>query len=216
AGRPDATASAATARAIYTRLDLPLLAARCASIADGGPAGGEGDGTLRRDGPTWTVGEGDQRVVLRHVKGLTDLARLVAEPDREFHVLDLVGGTPSAPGLPAAGLPAAGDALDDAARAAYRRRLTDLDERIERGDTSAAQERDLLVAELSRAYGLGGRPRRPGSSAERARTAVTWRIRDAITRIETALPGLGKHLRSSVRTGTYCVYSPEHPRRWHL
>ena len=81
---------------------------------------------------------------------------------------------------------------------------------------SGEQERDFLVAELSRAYGLGGRARRTGSSTERARTAVTWRIRHAITRIEAAAPGLGKHLRSSVSTGTYCVYSPEHPRRWHL
>ena len=211
AGLPGAAESAATARALYTHLELPLLASRCTTLVDARPVAGD-EVVLHRDGPTWTVGEGGRRTTLRHVKGLTDLARLVAEPDREFHVLDLVGGDPA----PAADLPPSGDALDEPARQAYRRRLADLDERLERGDATAEQERDFLVAELSRAYGLGGRARRTGSSTERARTAVTWRIRHAITRIEAAAPGLGKHLRSSVSTGTYCVYSPEHPRRWHL
>ncbi|GLZ48335.1 hypothetical protein Acsp06_45200 [Actinomycetospora sp. NBRC 106375] len=211
AGLPGAAASAATARELYVRLDLPLLAARCAAIGEAGPAAGA-EGVLRRDGETWTVGEAGERVTLRHVKGLADLARLVAAPDREFHALDLVGGDRP----PAAELPGTGDTLDEAARQAYRRRLADLDERIEDGDPAAERERDHLVAELSRAYGLGGRARPAGSSAERARTAVTWRIRDAITRIEAVAPGLGKHLRASVRTGTYCVYAPEQPRRWLL
>ncbi|MHC1559036.1 AAA family ATPase [Actinomycetospora sp. C-140] len=211
AGLPGAAASAATARELYGRLDLPLLAAHCAAIGDGGRDAGA-DGVLRRDGQTWTVGEAGERVTLRHVKGLTDLARLVAAPDREFHALDLVGGERP----PAAELPGTGDTLDETARQAYRRRIAALDERIEDGDPAAERERDHLVAELSRAYGLGGRARPAGRSAERARTAVTWRIRDAITRIEAVAPGLGKHLRSSVRTGTYCVYAPEQPRRWLL
>ena len=78
----------------------------------------------------------------------------------------------------------------------------------------ASEEREFLVAELTGAYGLDGRPRRAGDPAERARTTVTSRIRDALGRIETAHPDLGRHLRASVRTGTFCVYAPERPMVW--
>jgi hypothetical protein len=112
--------------------------------------------------------------------------------------------------------------LDDRARAAYRQRLHDLDERLADaeadGDDDAVarvtEERDFLVAELTGAYGLGGRPRRAGDPAEKARTTVTSRIRDAIGRVEGVHPDLGRHLRASVRTGTFCSYSPERPVEW--
>ena len=65
-------------------------------------------------------------------------------------------------------------------------------------------------------YGLGGRARKAGDHAERARSAVTWRIRSAITRIEAVHPALGRHLKNSVRTGTFCAYTPEERFDWHL
>jgi hypothetical protein len=40
------------------------------------------------------------------------------------------------------------------------------------------------------------------------------RMRGAIDRIERELPDLGRHLRSSVRTGIYCTYAPEHDQVW--
>ena len=79
----------------------------------------------------------------------------------------------------------------------------------------AGEERDFLVAELTGAVGLGGRTRRVGDPAERARKAVAARIRDAIRRIEAVHPALGRHLAHSVQTGTFCVYEPEHPVVWH-
>ena len=50
--------------------------------------------------------------------------------------------------------------------------------------------------------------------AERARKAVTWRIRDAISRITGADRALGDHFRRSVRTGAFCVYDPPEPTTW--
>ena len=82
--------------------------------------------------------------------------------------------------------------------------------------SAVADERDALVEALTGAYGLGGRVRRSGSAAERARTAVTARIRDSIRRIADAHPDLGRHLARSVRTGTFCVYEPDQPVRWSL
>ena len=71
-----------------------------------------------------------------------------------------------------------------------------------------------MLAELASAYGLGGRARRTGSDAERARSAATWRIRDAIKRLEKLHPALGRHLRASVRTGVFCSYQPEDEVAW--
>jgi hypothetical protein len=56
--------------------------------------------------------------------------------------------------------------------------------------------------------GLGGRARRAGSAAERARSAVQRRIKNALGRIADADPELGAVLSRSVRTGNFCVYLP--------
>jgi hypothetical protein len=138
------------------------------------------------------------------------------------HVFDLVT---TAEGRAADESAASGDlgpALDATARAAYERRIRELTARIEdaedRGNDAVAarcdEERATLLRELAGALGLSGRPRPQGSDVERARKAVGMRIRDAIDRIERELPALGRHLRHSVRTGTMCSYTPEHPVAW--
>ncbi|HEV7652595.1 MAG TPA: AAA family ATPase [Actinophytocola sp.] len=169
------------------------------------PAGA--DGTFRLDGDYWTVSYAGQTVRLKNVKGLRDIARLLANPGNEIHALDLVGAPAGAD---------TGELVDARARAEYRARLSELDSRIADGDEQAADEREVLIAHLTAAYGLGGRPRRAGDPAERARATATWRIRDAIGRVERAHPALGRHLRASIRTGTYCCYLPEEPRAWVL
>ena len=45
---------------------------------------------LRREGDYWSLSFEDHTVALRDLKGLHYLARLLAHPGREFHVLDLV------------------------------------------------------------------------------------------------------------------------------
>jgi hypothetical protein len=104
--------------------------------------------------------------------------------------------------------------LDERALAAYRRRLSELDEDI--ADARAANdpvraerseaERDALVAELGRATGLGGRVRRAGSASERARAAVTKAVRRAVRDISAADAEIGAHLAEHVTTGTHCSY----------
>ena len=120
----------------------------------------------------------------------------------------------------------AGELLDARAKAAYRRRLAEIDEDLAEahavGDMArAAQaevERDILMRELSRAVGLGGRNRRAGSTAERARSAVTRAMRHALARIRKHHAPLGDHLDRTIRTGTYCVYLPDprFPIVWRL
>jgi len=138
------------------------------------------------------------------------LRALLAAPGGEIAALDLVAG---GPGLVVS---AAEPLLDAAAMQAYRRRIRELDNRLaaadRTGDTAAAEraerERQVLVGELRRATGLGGRPRRAAPDAERARINVTRTIRSAIDRITEVAPIAGAHLQGSVRTGVACRYQP--------
>ncbi|HJY60168.1 MAG TPA: hypothetical protein VJ418_27625 [Streptosporangiaceae bacterium] len=186
------------------------------------PAQGAGDGgpgqVFRREGEVWTIGYDGRQVRLRDSKGLHDLHALLTRPGTAVAALDLASATPDR--VPA--MPDTGEVIDAQARSAYRQRLRELEEAAAEADAAAdigrsarvAAERDALVEALTQAYGLGGRVRRPGSDAERARTAVTARIKDAIRRIGEAHPDLGRHLARSVRTGTFCVYEPDQPTIW--
>ncbi|MGZ4619193.1 MAG: hypothetical protein ACXV3F_10840, partial [Frankiaceae bacterium] len=183
---------------------------------------------FRRAGEFWTLRFAGRQTQLRDSKGMRDLATLLAHPDRAVAALDLAAA--AAPWVGPNGEPAGhqesdlGEVLDAAARQSYRQRIRDLEEQVEHaqvlGDShqaaQAAAERDTVLSALTSAYGLGGRVRRTGSPAERARTAVTARIRDALRRIERADPELGDHLRRSVRTGTLCSYAPERASTWEL
>jgi tetratricopeptide (TPR) repeat protein len=181
---------------------------------------------FRREGDYWSVIFEGHTVRVRDLKGMRYLARLLADPGREYHVLDLVAAetgsgaqvdSRQAAGLPRSALGDAGESLDARAKDAYRRRLAEIDDDIEQaraiGDAErAAQadaERDFLVRELARAFGLGGRDRRAASASERARAGVTRAVRQAITRIAEHHPQLGEHLSRTIRTGTYCAYFPD-------
>jgi hypothetical protein len=190
---------------------------------------------FRREGDYWSVVFEGRTVRVRDRKGMRYLARLLADPGREYHVLDLVAAesgsgaqvdSSQAAGLPRSALGDAGEGLDAQAKDAYRRRLAEIDGDLEQaraiGDTErAAQanaERDFLVQELARAFGLGGRDRRAASASERARAAVTRAIRQAMTRITEHHPQLGQHLSRTIRTGTHCAYVPDPraPTGWRL
>ena len=63
-----------------------------------------------------------------------------------------------------------------------------------------------LIEQLRAASGLGTRTRRMGDDVERARKAVSGRIRAAIDRIAESDPSLSDHLRETIKTGRYCRY----------
>ena len=178
-------------------------------------------------GETWGLASGGTTIFLVETVGLRYLATLLAEPGREFHCLDLAalqagGADPSsAPTEVADHLSmSSGEgfaALDETAKAAYRRRLADLEAEREEaegfGDTEraarAAEEREAIVAELARAVGLGGRDRQEGSQAERARQSVTRAIRRAVAKLRDEAPALADRLSLGLRTGMYCSYQPD-------
>lgn len=169
---------------------------------------------MRQIGDSWLVRYGSAEFHLKNVRGVRLLAALIAEPGREFHVLDLSQGPKARAAAVDSGN--AGELLDEEARRQYKARVSELKSELaeaEEWNDSARAERArreiaLIEQELSKALGIGGRARRTGSAAERARVNVQRRIRDAIRRIERHHAGLAKHLERSVRTGTYCAYEP--------
>jgi hypothetical protein len=208
----DAAAYADLATALHRSAGLVLPAPPITAGAATALTEMEAAPVLRREGEVWALSYAGATVRIRDSKGLRDLAVLLRAPDRAVHVCELTG-TPVA---------SSGEDLDATAVAAYRRHLAGLEEEIAVAEADSdvgrmdalRAERDFIAAELASALGLGGRPRRSGDPVERARKAVTGRIRDSISRIATAHPELGRHLAHSVRTGTWCVYAPERPVRW--
>ena len=182
------------------------------------------EGVFAREGAIWTLSYGGVTVRMRDAKGLSDLAVLVAVPGRQVPAADLI----AAAGAGRAGLAdlqmGADEVLDATARRQVRARLASLGEDIAEAESwndperaaRARAERDALLRELTAAAAPGGQPRLLGDQSERARKAVTARIRDVIGRLEPVHPALAGHLRESVTTGTRCSYSPPTPVTWRL
>jgi tetratricopeptide (TPR) repeat protein len=224
------------ARTILEAIQGPPTVAPAVDVAHHDPLDEQPAGSVnvfRREGDYWSVIFDGHTVRVRDRKGMRYLARLLADPGREYHVLDLVAAetgsgaqvdSSQAASPPRSAFGDAGEMLDARAKDAYRRRLAEIEDDIEQAHASgdserAAQadtERDFLVQELARAVGLGGRDRRAASSSERARAAVTRAVRQAIARINEHHPQLGEHLSRTIRTGTYCAYLPDPraPARW--
>jgi hypothetical protein len=174
------------------------------------------EASMCREGEVWALTFDGETVRVKHRKGLVDIIALLARPEEEVHCLELMGGADVGG--------EAGPALDERARREYQARILelqgDVDDARAANDPARAEraelELDALVDQLSEAFGLGGRSRATGSSAERARTAVTYRIRAAIKAVGEQHPSLQRHLASAVKTGTWCSYRPERPVRWDL
>ena len=170
--------------------------------------------TFRKEGALWMVCFEHEVAHTPEVRGFRDIAQLLARPGDELHCLAL-SGRPAGGGRGV-------EVLDEQARRAYRARLreieADLAEAATANDAGRAEpleeEKERLLDEMRKATGLGGRDRKMGDSSERARSAVTWRIRHAIKKLEAVHPSLARHLRVSLKTGVFCSYDPEKETRW--
>ncbi|AQZ63849.1 unnamed protein product [[Actinomadura] parvosata subsp. kistnae] len=178
-------------------------------------------GSFRFDGAVWVLTFAGRTVHLPDSKGLADLRVLLARPGRDVPAVELLDPAGGEVVVAARGL-GGDDVLDEEARVRYRRRLELLDEEIDRAvelgeERRAADldaERQALLDELRTATGLGGRPRRLGDEAERARKAVTNRIRNTLRLLDQRHPELAAHLRASVSTGSTCSYHPASEVHW--
>ncbi len=215
------------ARELGEKLRMPEVVARADAALDQSeaprstrePGAARHDATkfsMRREGGEWSVEHAGHTFRLKDVRGLGMLERLVTAPNQEIHALDLASDG-SADGSAAIDLGDAGSVIDARAREAYRKRIAELREEVAEAerfaDTGRAEqlryELDALTDQIAAAVGLGGRERRSGSAAERARIVVQRRVREAIKKIADVAPDLGRHLDWTVRTGTFCAYEPD-------
>ncbi len=171
--------------------------------------------SLVLEGETWSIWHAGQAFRLRDSLGLRYLARLFEQPNRGVSALELSGVAPSEFKL--VDQSDAGELLDEQARRSYQARCRELTSELEEAEAFSdlgrvarlREELSALSAELSRAVGLGGRVRRAGGAAERARSAVQRRIKNALDRIREQSPALAELLERSVRTGAECMFLPE-------
>jgi tetratricopeptide (TPR) repeat protein len=212
-----AAALTAAVRAEAAELDMPHLDSR-PPVRVSPP-----DNEFRRTDEVWTLRFAGREVRVPDAKGLRDLHILLSLPGSDVSAVRLLA--PEGGETVVAARRLGGDpVLDEPAKAAYRRRLDHLDSAIDqatdRGDDTRAaaldREREALLQELRTAAGLGGRTRRLGDEAERARKAVTARIRDTLRKLTDLHPELAEHLKSTVTTGSSCRYAPDPETRWQL
>jgi hypothetical protein len=164
---------------------------------------------LTREGDVWIVcSNTSEPFRVKDTKGMHYLDHLLKSPGREIYAL-VLGGAGEAP-------EDAGAVLDEKAKQAYKQRVEELEDQLDEAErmgdrgraTRAREELEAVAEQLAFAVGLGGRDRKAASNVERARVNVQRRIKDAIRRIAEHDATLGRYLEASVRTGTYCVYTP--------
>ena len=197
-----------------TRRAAGCLEDSATSTAPSPRRGSRGQGRaaiLRREGDVWAMGIEGALFRVRDAKGLVHLAQLLPRPRR--------GAARARPRRPGRGrrrrpraspgasqaswrsAPAArrtsGPILDAEAKRSYRDRADELRDEIEEAESfndperaaRAREELAWIAEQLTGAVGLGGRDRRTGSDAERARVNVTRAIRAALRRVQRARRG---------------------------
>jgi hypothetical protein len=166
-----------------------------------------------KENEVWQIAYEGKQVLMTEVKGFIDLAKLLGSPDNQFHCIELMGS----------GLEANAEPLfDERAKRSYQGKILELQEEIRwsennndlKRSTGLHEEYDQIVEHLTTSLGLKGKIRKSHNNLDKTRSAVTWRIRNAIQKIEKAHPMLGKHLSASVKTGILCYYAPEKTIRW--
>jgi hypothetical protein len=185
-------------------------------------------------GDYWTICYQGQTAILKATRGLSYLSCLLRDAKREIHVSELIttpihalGGPPlgrrrEADGHAVTAWPqnAIGPIVDLRAKVEYKRRIGELRNDLEEAErfndfhraARARTEMYTIANQLAAAVGLSGKDRPVLSDVERARSAVTKRIKDAIKKITEVIPPLGHHLTARIKTGYFCSYNP-HPAR---
>ena len=166
-----------------------------------------------KENELWQISFDGKTVFIPEVKGFVDMAKLLEAPEKEFHCTSLFG---------TAVISSSEVVFDDRAKQSYRKRINELLEEIKLCEDHSnfekaaklQQEYSDLVDHLTASLGMGGKTRKVNDTTDKIRSAVTWRIRNAIQKIEKTHPSLGKHFAHSIKTGLFCSYSPEKPVKW--
>jgi len=168
------------------------------------------------NGNVWEITFLGDVIVLKDMKGLHDIYKLLQQPNKEFHCLDLMDSKIDEFTSEAS--------IDSKAKTSYTKKIKELQLKMEDAqefndlDTLEVlqEEYDAIVNHLSKSLGLAGKSRKLGSTVEKTRSAITWRIRSVIKKIKISNPELGVHFSNAIHTGVYCSYKPDEAINWNL
>jgi non-specific serine/threonine protein kinase len=181
-----------------------------------------------RQNDYWIIWYHGHTAFLKSTRGLCYLSVLLSDPGREFHVTELLGRliAVSASGAGNQRITSGIPVLDAQAKAEYKHRINELRQDLNEAErfndsqrkTEAQNELEAISEQLAEAVGLGGRNRKTSSETERVRSAMTKCIKKSIQKIGDAIPSLGYHFATSIKTGYFCSYNPhpERPINWRL
>lgn len=166
-----------------------------------------------KEGAAWKLSYDGVMVQMPELKGFYDIQKMLLAPRQLFHCAEMMGSNMNDQGE---------KLIDEKARKQYQKKILDLQNDLHDAEQCSnflrveklQGEYDQLVDHLSKALGLKGKPRETGSTIEKARSALTWRIRNAIARIEQHHPFLGAHLANAIKTGILCSYQPDRDITW--
>lgn len=171
---------------------------------------------FRQSGDFWELQYMGDTVRMKDSKGIQDIAKLLKKPETEIHAAELMGIIlEDQSGV---------RTIDDKFKQDIKERISSLQDQINEAEemqqydrlNSLREEYEKLIDHLSGSLGLAGKPREIGSSVEKARSAVTLRIRSTIKKLDKDHPALARHLANSIQTGTFCSYRPEQQVDWQL
>ncbi|HEY9178483.1 MAG TPA: hypothetical protein VIN07_12365 [Flavipsychrobacter sp.] len=172
------------------------------------------DNVFQLDGKIRVVSYMGTSAQLPDSKGCADLSVLLAEPGKYFHCSDFTGM------LAEHGQ----EVIDTMAKNEYAEKIRSLQEDISNADRNndigrlqkLEEEYDALLQYLGAAIGADGKSRKFQRSTDKARSAVTQRIKSAVKKIAEVHPVLGNHLERTIKTGMYCAYLPEQETDWRV
>lgn len=174
---------------------------------------------FRRLGQIWVLKYDGEMALMEDARGLTYLARLLAEPGRTVPAASLLAAVAGIDPRVTTG--SSGRLLDDQAMAKYKKQYAELQEDLEDAESchdlgriaQLQSEMETFELEIARATGLGGK-KREKTDAERIRKNVSMAVARAIDSIRDEHAVLGRHLQNSISPGLTFRYDPERDPNW--
>lgn len=177
------------------------------------------ENVFKREGHFWIVKFGGDMKLLKEELGAGYIARLLADPNRDFPAVDLWAMAADVDPRIAKG--SSGPVFDAQARGEYLNEYRELEDELEIAESNndlgqkvRAQEKlEAVGKEIARGSGLGGRLRE-SSEADKARKRVSAALDRAMGNIEKEHKPLGRHLRLFITLGSVLRYTPERETIW--
>lgn len=163
-----------------------------------------------QEGDVWRIQYLGKQVHIPHSKGLADLSNLIQHEGEEVKAEEMAGVQVDQRSV---------DVIDKASLMDIKDRLEQIESSLvnsvdEYEINSLKEEYDQLTSYIASSIDHRGRIRLKGSASDKARSAVTQRIKSAIKKFEQVHPELHRHLTTSVKTGLFCSYKPHQSPNW--